>query len=567
MEKIEEILENCPTSPGVYLMKDDAGHILYVGKAKNLRNRVRSYFHDSADHSPKTTVLVARIRDIELMQTGTEAEALLLENNLIKKWKPRYNIRLKDDKTYPYLRLDLKHPFPRPYIARKQVAGDGGEYFGPFPNSSAVSTALEVAAKVFKIRDCRDYEFSNRSRPCLSYQIGQCTAPCVRYVDEAEYGKQIEAFRLFLKGGSDDLEKQWELEMQEASEAMEFEKAAALRDKISHVRTVTGQDQRMVDTKDLGDRDIWAFAGAGVGSKASDGNWLDALVLQFRGGKWMGQIHTEADLTERIETEDFVASLMLQFYAKHPMPAEILIPFEFLPTREGFPEVLAKVNKEAPPPALRDPAEKGDWGRLWELAQQNVQQAHEHRSRRREANEDGLVAIARMLDFDAPPHRLECVDISNFQGEANVASCVVFTAGQPDKSEYRHYNIRGFEGQDDFASMREVMSRRYGKPDSPKPDLLVVDGGKGQLASAKAVLDELGCTFPIVGLAKARTKRDFASGEVEASEERLFLPNQKNYIRIKNAQALQILVRLRDEAHRFAIEFHRKKRGENRFGQ
>jgi len=551
-------VDACSTSPGVYIMKDSAGHVLYVGKAKNLRNRVRSYFQNGADRSPKTLVLVGHIRDIDYMHTATEAEALLLENNLIKKWKPRYNIRLKDDKTYPYLRLDLKHPYPRPYIARKQVAGDGSEYFGPFPHGSAAYTALEVAAKAFQIRDCRDYEFANRSRPCLSYQIGQCTAPCVKYVTPEEYSKQVEAFRQFLNVGSEVLQKQWEAEMLEAAENLDFERAAKLRDRMAHVRAVTLSDQSTaVDTKDLSDRDIWAFA--------QNPQWLDALVLQFRGGKWMGQIHTEADLSERVETEDFVASLMLQFYAKHPLPNEILIPFQFLGVRDGLPEVLAKVAKVDHVPVLRDPSEKGDWARIWTLAEENVKQAHEHRSRRREANEDGLVAIARLLDLEKPPLRMECVDISNFQGEANVASCVVFQNGKPDKTQYRHYNIRGFEGQDDFASMREVMSRRYGKTDSPHPDLLVIDGGKGQLASAKAVLDDLGCTFPVVGLAKARTKRDFQSSEVEASEERLFLPNQKNYLRIKNAQALRLLTGLRDEAHRFAIEFHRKKRDESRF--
>jgi excinuclease ABC subunit C len=592
-------------------MKDAAGHVLYVGKAKNLKNRVRSYFQAGADHSPKTVVLVSHIRDIELMHTVTEAEALLLENNLIKKWKPRYNIRLKDDKTYPYLRLDLRHPFPRPYIARKQLAGDGSEYFGPFPHGAAAYTAMEVAAKVFLIRDCRDYEFSNRSRPCLSYQIGQCTAPCVGYVSQEQYKIQIEGFRKFLNSGSEALERQWEAEMLAASEALDFEKAATLRDRLAHIRSVgLQQDQSTVDTKDLGDRDIWAFA------KSEDGQWLDSLVLQFRGGKWMGQIHTEADLNERLETEDFTASLMLQFYAKHPLPGEILIPFENLPNREGLPEILAEVAAKAsraferrkarikdrvPMPAegsgaegegrdegspteahfeqadkqceasgprvpvLRDPSEKGDWERVWALAQENVRQAHEHRTRRRQASDDGLVAIARLLDLEKPPRRIECVDISNFQGEANVASAVVFTGGKPDKAEYRHYKIQGFEGQDDFASMREVMSRRYGKPDSPKPDLLVIDGGKGQLASAKAVLDDLGCVFPVVGLAKARTKSDFTSSDVEASEERIFLPNQKNFLRIKNAQALRILTHIRDEAHRFAIEFHRKKRDDSRF--
>ena len=600
---VDERLSVCPTGPGVYVMKDEKGHVLYVGKAKNLRSRVRSYFQDQAQHSAKTVHLVAKVRDLEFVRAGSEIEALLLENNLIKKFKPKYNLRLKDDKTYPYLKLDLSHPFPRPYIARKQFKDDGNEYFGPYPMSGALRSALKAGAKLFQLRDCRDFELSNRSRPCLSHQIGQCTAPCVKLVTKEDYAKQVNDFRRFLRGENRDLEATWELEMNEAAEALDFEKAARLRDRLQSIRTTTegGGENRMVDTADVGDRDVWALwpprggdesavakapLKAGAGDLANgdspetevEERELVVIIVQIRAGKWMGQVHRTADLTEALVTEDLIPSLMLQHYQKHEMPPEILLPpGTRIPDPElaegadpgsepiSFAEALAQLSGSgAEPPLVLDATSKASTARLWELAQENARGLFEEQSALRQRKDDGLVAIARMLDLAALPVRMECVDISNMQGEANVASAVVFIHGRPAKDEYRHYTIAGFTGQDDFASMREVMSRRYGKPDSPKPDLLVIDGGKGQLSSALEILKELGQSFPVVGLAKARTERNYKSSEVEATEERLFVPGQKNYIRFRHAEALKIMTHLRDEAHRFAITFHRLKRSRAR---
>lgn len=558
-DRIEVRLEHCPTDPGVYLMKDGGGRVIYVGKAKNLRSRVRSYFQKTAGLSPKTQHLVANVEDIEFLRAGSETEALLLENNLIKKWKPKYNVSLRDDKTYPYLRLDLTHPFPRPYVARKQNRSDGSEYFGPFPYGGGLREALRVASKVFLLRDCRDTDFANRSRPCLSHQIGQCTAPCVALVSPDDYAKQVAEYRSFLKGDSDALEKSWEAQMEEAAEKMEFERAARLRDRLASIRAVH-QEQRIVDTSDGTDKDVWAY-------------WppLDALgdvfelqVLQFRKGMWVGRSHKAVDLADRLETEDFLATLLLQYYTRVEPPAMVLLPEGPFPELQAFGEALRSLADLETAPAVHRQSEKGEWARLGELALENVKGLHADEEAMRARSSDALTAIAKLVELDTPPRRLECVDISNMQGEANVASAVVFLDGKPAKHEYRHYKILGFDGQDDFASMREVLSRRFGKPDSPRPDLLVIDGGKGQLAAALAVLKELKADFPVVGLAKARTKRDFASGDLEGSEERLFLPGQKNAKPIRHAEAFRVLTYLRDEAHRFAITFHREKRSKAR---
>jgi len=348
--------------------------------------------------------------------------------------------------------------------------------------------------------------------------------------------------------------------MFEASERMDFEEAARLRDRLTSIRATVGQNQRMVDTADLTDRDIWASWPAWGERNASE--VLDVAVLQFRGGRWIGQNYVEADLAEKLADEELLSTLLLQYYGKHPCPPEIVVPEGSVGDFHAVGAALAKIATLEEAPRLRAPSETSDLAKAFDPGSQNVRGAAEWRTEKRRSREDGLDAIAKMLELAGPPRRIECVDISNFQGAANVASAVVFVDGRPEKAQYRHYKIQGFSGQNDFASMREVMSRRYAKPDSPVPDLLVVDGGKGQLASATEILKGLGCTFPVVGLAKARTKRNFASSDVETSEERIFVPNQKNPIRIKNIEAFRILTQIRDEAHRFAIEFHRKKRDE-----
>ena len=569
---LEERLKLCPTEPGIYIMKDGAGHVIYVGKAKNLRSRVRSYFQNSKDLSPKTVHLVSKVEGIEFLQTQSETEALLLENNLIKKWKPKYNIRLKDDKTYPYLKLAMDHPFPRPYIARKQFKGDGNEYFGPFPNSGYLRQVLRGGAKVFQLRDCRDHDFANRSRPCLSYEIGQCTAPCVGYVTKEDYAKQVGEFRDFLSGDSNDLQQKWLEQMDEASNNLEFEKAAQLRDRLEALGT-TLSEQAAVSTDEMGDRDIWAVVPESLilardPTTSSDASEREMFILinQIRGGKWVGSRNSRANIEIGVIDENFFSSLLVQHYSNNPAPEQVIVPpAAQLGSRPDLGLALTKLFQGAAESIdVRFADEKGSWGKYYELARENAQALLDESTAVQSKKDNGLDAIAHMLDLRGLPLHIECVDISNMQGEANVASAVVFKNGKPEKSLYRHYNIRGFEGQDDFRSMREVMSRRYGKTDSPVPELLVIDGGKGQLASAVEILKGLDQHFSVCGLAKARTVSDFQGSEVEASEERVFLPGRKDYIRFKNTEALRIMTHIRDEAHRFAIEFHRLKRGHNR---
>lgn len=558
-EKIEALLETCPSSPGVYLMKNDEGKILYVGKAKNLRQRVRSYFQNLAQASIKTQHLVSHIKDIEFFRAGNEVEALLLENTLIKKHKPKYNINLKDDKTYPYLRLDVAHEFPRPYVARKQSKSDPSEFYGPFPHATAVWEILKVAAKVFKIRDCRDTEFRNRSRPCLSYEIGQCTAPCVQKVSREDYAEQVNEFRMFLKGQNQLLEERWQMEMEKASEELNFEKAAEWRDRLQLMNEVLGDRQRMVNTGDLRDRDHWALWPEEFLQKShvesreqwSDGQMLDVMVLQFRQGKLAGRMHWSGDLSEALESEDVLASVLIQHYAKNPVPEMVIVPPESLSlsTHELGEVLVTSIHKAD---------ERADWWAGFELAKENVKGWHEEQSEQKSRFKDTLSKLQKFLDLPTYPKRMECIDISNFQGAANVASCVVFVNGKPSKEDYRHYKIQGFEGQNDFASMKELVSRRYGVSGTIWPDLLVVDGGRAQLASVLQIVNDLELKFPVVALAKARTESDFAASEVESSEERIFLPNQKNYKQIRDAEILKVMTHIRNEAHRFAIEFHRK---------
>lgn len=574
-ERIEALLEVCPTSPGVYLMKDQEGRIIYVGKAKNLKNRVRSYFQNLAQASAKTQHLVSHIHDLEFFHAGSEVEALLLENTLIKKHKPKYNISLKDDKSYPYVRLDVSHDFPRPYVARRQIQGDASEYYGPFPHAGAVGEILRVAARVFKIRDCRDTEFRNRSRPCLSYEIGACTAPCVGYVDKAQYAQQIEEFKLFLKGQNEALEMRWTQEMQKAAEAMEYEKAAEWRDRIELMNGVLSERQRMVNTDDLGDRDVWALwpeeflsqSRVQAQERWDEGEVLDVMVLQFRHGKLVGRMHWSGDLSDILESDEILASVLLQHYQKNPAPEQVLVPPSSLSlSTHELSEALTRLQREGSTRVeVRKADEREDWWAAFELAKENVKAWNEEQRSQRLKQHDSLLKLQKLLNLPRLPRWMECIDISNFQGAANVASCVVFVNGKPSKENYRHYKIQSFEGQNDFASMKELVSRRYGKQNAKLPDLLVVDGGKGQLASVLQILEALKLDFPIISLAKARTQSDFESEDLESSEERIFVPNQKNHKKIRDAGVLKLLTQIRDEAHRFAIEFHRKKLRDSMF--
>ncbi|NCN41806.1 excinuclease ABC subunit UvrC [bacterium] len=564
---LDELLSACPADPGVYLMKDCDGHIIYVGKAKVLKNRVRSYFQRIEAANIKTQHLVSKIRDMEFLRTGTEVEALLLENTLIKKHKPKYNIRLKDDKTYPYLRLDVAHDYPRPYIARKQLKSDSAEFFGPFPHGNAVWKIMQIAAKVFKIRDCRDHEFANRSRPCLSYEIGQCTAPCVKKVSKAEYASQINEFKVFLKGNNQAAAERWEAEMSEAAENMEYERAAELRDRIRLMEDILGDEQSVVDTEDLRDKDVWAIwpepfvknVRVEATEDWEDGEAVDVMVLQFREGKLVGRLHWGAELQDVAETDEVLASTLVQHYQKNPLPELLILPPQS--TELPLADLTMALSDEKTDGNLQLAwaDEKKSWWAAFELAQDNVKGWYQEKKEQRMKSADTLGKLKKFLALPRLPRHMECIDISNFQGSANVASCVVFKDGKPFKDEYRKYNIKTVDGQDDFKSMQELVSRRYLKPGAKMPDLLVVDGGRGQLSSVCKILDEFELGFPVISLAKARTQSDFKSEEVGSTEERIFLPGQKNHKKIRDQGVWKLLTHIRDEAHRFAISFNRKK--------
>ncbi|MBP7843913.1 MAG: excinuclease ABC subunit UvrC [Proteobacteria bacterium] len=560
--KIESKLEDCPLSPGIYLMKDLNSKVIYVGKAKILKKRVTSYFRNFEEHDPKTQVLVSKIEDFEWIATGTELEALLLENTYIKKYKPRYNIRLRDDKSYPYIRIDMSHKFPRPYVARRPQRRDDEILFGPYTQASAVHEAIDLAAKVFLLRDCRDAEFANRSRPCLSYQIGQCTAPCVSYVDEKAYGEQLNDYLRFLKGEGSELEEQWKIKMEEASEKLDYELAAQFRDRIRALEVLRQPQNRVENVGDNLPRDVWATWPEVF--KADLTHW-DLVVLHFNEGKLVGRDHFPIELEERfLDSENPLINILFQYYAKKQLPSEVILPpNEEIPERAQLTESLVEAVKSDSSAEIHLASEKAVWGQLWELARDNAKLLSEEEDKRRSRYRDALLALQKLIEMPILPTRIDCVDVSNFQGAANVASCVVFENGVPNKEAYRHYKIQSVLGQDDFQSMKEIMIRRYAKGVENWPNLLVLDGGKGQLSSAVAVLKEIGCTFPVVALAKARTQSNFRSEDVESSEERIFFPGQKNPTKIKNKAALQLLTRIRDEAHRFAITFHRKVRDDS----
>jgi excinuclease ABC subunit C len=561
----DDLLATAPKTPGCYVMKDSEGVAIYIGKAKNIKSRVQSYFRANVDSS-KTQVLVSKIKDIEFMQTETEIDALLLENTLIKKHRPRYNIRLKDDKSYPYIWIDTNHPFPRAYYARKPRVTAGGLYFGPYPGPYALRQLLQLASKAFLLRDCRDSEFANRSRPCLSYQIGQCTAPCVNYVDEEIYRQQLQDFLRFLKGENQELKDDWQKQMDAYSGSMNYEEAARFRDRLKALEDLQ-RDQRAVDLNDNKSRDVWAFWPFGFFSeKEEEKKDFDLLLLQFRDGKWWGRKHFPIPVEETMLDREGFISLISQYYLKAEIPTQVIIPPEFEASEISVlnellsRESAARQNLPFEFDCVLTVSIGDKLWRIWDLALSNARSLGEEQSKLRSGRRDAVEQLRKFLKQPGKIVRIDCLDISNFQGTENVAACVVFIGGKRATDQYRHYVLKGIQGQDDFGSLREIVRRRYGKPDSVLPDLLIVDGGRAQLDSVLLSMKEMNVDFPAVGLAKSRTTRDFKSAEVEASSERIFLPGQKNPKIIKDIPILRLVSEIRDEAHRFAITFHRKRR-------
>jgi excinuclease ABC subunit C len=512
---------------------------------------VRAYFN-RADERSQIEFLVRRIEDIDTLVTANDKEALILENNLIKQYKPRYNIRLKDDKSYLSIKVTTQHAWPR-ILATRKIVKDGSRYFGPFSSALAARETIDIIEKHFLLRNCTDHNFQNRSRPCLQYQIKRCMAPCVLPVAADVYREQVRQAMLFIEGRQQELIHDLKQRMQEKSAALEFEAAARIRDQIQAVEK-TLERQRMVSHWGV-DQDVFGLY--------REGGFIEVQVLFVRQGKLTGnQSYSLEDL--EFPDEEIMGALLTQFYQGHRfIPDEILLPVslddgevreEYLGERKG-----KKVSVLTP--------QRGDKRQLVEMAAENARQSFSERHDQEKAREKMLVGLQAQLRLKQYPYRIECFDISTIHGAHAVGSQVTFINGEPDKAKYRHYRIRTIDptgGGDDFGMMLEVLKRRFarGKEEASLPDLIVVDGGRGQLSMALAAMIEVGVSgVDVIGLAKMRVQAAPRRAEIERSEERIFLPNQSNPVILKrNSNALFLLQRVRDEAHRFAITHHRKLR-------
>jgi len=554
LESIREKVKDFPQSPGVYLMKNKMDRIIYVGKAINLRSRVKSYFLDSKDLSPKTRLLVSHIVSVEYILTKSEVEAFLLEASFIKKHKPKYNIRLKDDKTYPYIRFSMKDKFPRIYLARR-VKKDGAHYFGPFTNSKAVFQTIQFLNQTFKIRDCSDHFFKNRTRPCITYQIGYCKAPCVGYISEEDYRNDIKSAISFLQGKNKKILNSLKEEMYEASEEEKFEKAAKLRDRIALIESLF-EKQSVVSDEEEKDQDIINFFG--------DERGVSIEVLSLRHGRVLGsrsQFLSQLNIhSEEEASREWLINFINLYYEDNYIPDEIIVPVELDQETSKILQRALKLRSEREIQVLYASTDKQN--RLIEMSLENAKEHFKNHIEGSESKLSGLYEIQKKLKLPHLPQRIECYDISHFQGAETVASQVVFDNGVPNTDQYRKYKLQSVQGVDDYESMKEVLTRRLQHDEWDDPQLILIDGGKGQLNIAAGVLKELNRTdIPVASLAKARTRSGFTDKKVESTKERFFIPGRSNEILFKeNSEAFKILVGIRDEAHRFAITYHRKLR-------
>ena len=547
---LEDKLAQMPSQPGVYLMKNGEGTILYVGKAKNLRSRVRSYFRKSGDGRFRIQFLIPNIEDIDFLVTDTEKEALILENTLIKTHKPRFNVNLRDDKSYVNLRLDSRDKYPRLTVVRRP-ARDGALYFGPYASANSVRETMRTLSRIFPLRLCTDHVFNSRTRPCLYHQIHRCSAPCVPgHVSDDEYRALVEETALFLKGRDEELLKMLYAQMREASEQLRFEEAGRIYRRIGAIeRTI---ERQKVTSSQERDQDVFGFF--------READHVEIQRLTVRGGKLLGG---KSDLfSEQFSPDaDVLESYINQYYAEgQELPEEVLLPFA-LEGREGLSDLLSerrgkRVNVLVP--------ERGEKRALVAMANKNAELSFQARKDRQRSQQTTLEQLQDRLHLRNFPGRIECFDMSNIQGTHPVGSMVTFTDGEPDKARYRKFQVKTVEGPDDFASMYEVLSRRYTRAleEDDLPDLLMVDGGKGQLNIAQAVLWELGIEAPdLISIAKSRLKPGQGNEAPHRTDERFFIPGRKNPVILPaNSAGLFLLQRVRDEAHRFAITYHKNRR-------
>jgi excinuclease ABC subunit C len=610
-EKLQAILQNLPHKPGIYLHKDAEGTVLYVGKATSLYQRVRSYFGDPSDLSPKNRALVAKIADIDFIVVGSEVEALILENEYIKRYQPKYNVRLRDDKNYPYIKVSLTEDFPRVYRVRS-FKRDGNRYFGPYTSSGAVDATLDLMNKIFPYRTCRydaaswapprgheenpppEWKLKLLPRPCTQYYIHRCNAPCVANVSREQYDAVIRQVILFLEGKHEEVLADLRHQMDEASENLEFERAAALRDRVRAVEQVL-EKQKIINTTGPGDQDVVALA--------SEDDETCAQVFFFRGGKLVGREYFLLQGTQDTSPSEILSSFLQQFYDSAPhIPAELVLAAE--PADEEALRAWLR-QKRGGAVTLTVP-QRGDKLRLVEMVANNAREVLEQQ-RIKWLSDSQKTALAldelrEALNLPVPPHRIECYDISNIQGTSVVGSMVVFENGKPKNSEYRRFRIKTVEGQNDVGSMQEVLRRRFkrflagheatnavddsvaeasllatddatddlpnsadasadmaGDPWAQLPDLLIVDGGRPQLNAALEVVDELSIGVPVIGIAKEN------HGAIGTYEELYRVGEEEPLVLPRGSQGLYLLQRIRDEAHRFAITYHRQVRSTRTF--
>ena len=537
------ILKTLPNLPGVYRMKNASDEVIYVGKAKDLKKRVSSYFNKNLP-SPRTRMMVSQIVNIETTVTHSEAEALLLENNLIKSFMPRYNVLFRDDKTYPYISL-TGDTFPR-LAFHRGTQRKGHSYFGPFPNSVAVRESIQLLQKVFMLRTCENTVFSNRTRPCLQYQIERCTGPCVDLISEEDYRQDVGHATMFLQGREQQVIDELGEKMMTAADAQDFEMAAVYRDRMQSLRQV--QVKQFVSDFAVNDADVIACI-------SNEGQHCVNLVM-IRGGRHLGDKSYFPKNADGAELEDTMQAFLEQHYVSQNMPPLVIVsvPIETSALEEVFTQQVGrKVRININPTSDK---------RVWmKMAEANAELALQQRSAQQSNQQARLIALRDALDIGDSVERIECFDISHTMGEATVASCVVFDKGAMQNSEYRRYNISGITPGDDYAAMRDALTRRYKKVaagEGKRPDLIFIDGGKGQLGVAVEVMQEVGLAdILLVGIAKGEERRP--------GLEQMFFPDRELPVGLnKDHIGLHLLQQIRDEAHRFAITGHRARRGKAR---
>ncbi|MCG8380619.1 MAG: excinuclease ABC subunit UvrC [Gammaproteobacteria bacterium] len=525
-------------------MKNASGDVIYVGKAKNLRNRLNSYFYRESD-TVKTRVLVSNVAGIDVIVTDSEIEALLLEQTLIKKHRPRYNVSLRDDKSYPYIGLSDHPHFPR-FFYHRGAKKRGLKYFGPYPSAGSVRKTLQFIQKVFQVRQCEDAYFRNRSRPCLQYQIKRCTGPCVGLINEQDYQHDIDMSVSLLTGKNQGVISQLVDEMNEAAESLDYEKAAKVRDQIATLKRVT---EKQYVSGHKGNTDVIAsYLGGGQAC---------VHVFLIRNGINLGGKAFYPKVPENVISSEVLYAFVTQFYAHNEVPEEILTS-EPLLEKSLIEEVL---SKRASVPVTIKHRTRGERTRWLEMAEENARMSLETRLSSRSGIAQRLDALRRLLKKEEIPERLECFDISHTMGEGTVASCVVFNLEGPAKQEYRRFNIEGITKGDDYAAMQQALERRYLrqlKESAPLPDIILIDGGKGQLNVAQGVMDDLQIeAVELVGVAKGPERK--------AGEELLIFDRGKKEMRLQSdSEALHLIQQIRDEAHRFAITGHRARRAKAR---